>query len=685
MEPPFRAAEGFGDLHEQVLRLGQEKRELSDYAERVTRELRRYQQARPVPPAKPEDDLPLPPWAMNMQMMSPLLFSYEERIAELEAVIERSASLAEQAQALARENDNLRAELQERTEQLRQAQLVAPGTGAAAAGGASGDGPSAAERMEELQELYRLSVEQNEALAQQNQLLKLQLERMQQGLVVREQQAREVQARAIEGSRVMTIEQEQSREREARSQAVAREWEERSEAIAKQRSAAEQRLEQVTADLAEEVRQREQRQQRFEGLQNEFQLQRQSLEQHKQSFNERCALAQAEEERMRKELGRVSSQEKEQRQKATALEIELAQVREQYYVAKREGDATKQEAEQWVKLMESMERRLKDVSERHDDARAKLGDHESKVSELILERDRVATSEQAAQRAAERMQTRLEAELDTLRQQREQDVNHLQSSHKKDLSDKDERIRKSEQTLGELQMKVELAERQRTWEATALESKNSLHAAERSRLQSDLEESHQARLRLERQVGSAQQEASRLRASLEASAAESREQNSRALAELASSRSKMQTHESALARARDDLQATENRVATIGMEHARIQSELQDERARASDSLETAQRRGQAERRGLERQLQLLTAKAQQDENRAVELLRAQEALRLQWQSEMSLEKEALEGQVERLVAENRTMREKSRGVLQALASRRFASDDLDDTPLALR
>jgi len=121
------------------------------------------------------------------------------------------------------------------------------------------------------------------------------------------------------------------------------------------------------------------------------------------------------------------------------------------------------------------------------------------------------------------------------------------------------------------------------------------------------------------------------------------------------------------------------------MEHARIQSELQDERARASDSLETAQRRGQAERRGLERQLQLLTAKAQQDDNRAVELLRAQEALRLQWQSEMSMEKEALEGQVERLVAENRTMREKSRGVLQALASRRFASDDLDDTPLALR
>merc|ERR1719183_3294507 len=137
--------------------------------------------------------MPLPPWAMNMQMMSPLLFSYEERIAELEAVIERSASLAEQTQALAKENDGLRVELQERTEQCRRTQLMAPAQQA-----------TGTEQQDELQELYRLSVEQNEALAQQNQLLKLQLERMQQSLVAGQQQAREVQARTVEGSKALT-------------------------------------------------------------------------------------------------------------------------------------------------------------------------------------------------------------------------------------------------------------------------------------------------------------------------------------------------------------------------------------------------------------------------------------------------------------------------------------------------
>merc|ERR1719506_3414379 len=119
-------AEGCEELQDEVLRLSQENRELKEYAERVTKELRRYQQARPAPPSRAEDDMPMPPWATNMQMMSPLLFAYEERIAELETVIERSASLAEQTQALAKENDSLRAELQERMEQFRRSQLMAP-------------------------------------------------------------------------------------------------------------------------------------------------------------------------------------------------------------------------------------------------------------------------------------------------------------------------------------------------------------------------------------------------------------------------------------------------------------------------------------------------------------------------------------------------------------------------------
>lgn len=80
----------------------------------------------------------------------------EERINELEAVIERSVSLAEQAQVLTKENDALRVELHERTEQLRNLQLMAP-LREVGREGASGD------QSDEVQELYRLSVEQNEA------------------------------------------------------------------------------------------------------------------------------------------------------------------------------------------------------------------------------------------------------------------------------------------------------------------------------------------------------------------------------------------------------------------------------------------------------------------------------------------------------------------------------------------
>mmetsp|Transcript_54267 Transcript_54267/g.108942 ORF Transcript_54267/g.108942 Transcript_54267/m.108942 type:complete len:262 (-) Transcript_54267:156-941(-) len=201
MDIPLSTSEA--DLQEQVIRLAQEKRELMEYADRVTKELRRYQQARPIPASRPEDDMPLPPWATNMQMMSPLLFAYEERIAELESVIERSVSLAEQAQVLTKENDTLRAELHDSTEHLRNAMVPQPVHDVAKAS-AAGD------QQEEVQELYRLSVEQNEALAQQNQLLKLQIERMQQSIAAGQQQLREVQARAVEGSRTFAAEQERT-------------------------------------------------------------------------------------------------------------------------------------------------------------------------------------------------------------------------------------------------------------------------------------------------------------------------------------------------------------------------------------------------------------------------------------------------------------------------------------------
>lgn len=659
MEPQFRASDT--ELQDQVLRLSQENRELKEYAERVTKELRRYQQARPQPPSRgSEDDVPLPPWATNMQMMSPLLFSYEERIGELEAVIERSASLAEQTQALAKENDNLRAELQERTEQFRRSQLMAPAR----------DTGSAVEQQDDLQELYRLSVEQNEALAQQNQLLKLQLERMQQSLVAGQQQAREVQTRVVEGSRALNAEQE------------------RAEVFAQQRGAVEKRLELTNGELIEEIRIREQVQRQFEGLQHDYQLQCQSLDMCKQNLEERCNLALDEEERLKTELHRATKHDKDQRQRISSLELDLAQVSEGLTVTRREADATKQEAEQWVRLMESMERRLKDISERHDDVRQKLSEQEAKSRELLLEKDRWSSSENAAQRAAERLQSRLQGEVETLRQQREMDVESLKSAHAREKVSREEKLRKTEQTASELQMKVELSEKQRSWESASLENQSSVHSAERARLQGDLEEGQQVRLRLERQVDSVRQEAARFRTELETIGVEAREQGSHASSEAATYRSKAQLSERTLGHVREELNHSEARVGQMTADHTRLQSELQEERFRTGDEAERDRRKALSERRALERQLQTMASKAQQGEQRAVELLRAQEMLQQQLQSEFAVETQALEGQVKQLSAENRTMREKSRGLLKALAVRRLAATSdpygAEDMPLGL-
>ena len=336
--PPATAPE----LQEQFVRLTQERRELKDYAERVTRELRRYQHSRPPPDAGPEDDLPLPPWATNMQMMSPLLFAYEERISELEAVIERSVSIAEQAQLLAQENDQLRAELHERTEQLRNVQLLGYGTGEAGL-------VDAQDQHEEIQELYRLSVEQNEALAQQNQLLKLQLERMQQTLAAGRQQAQEVYAKASENTNALAEEVQ------------------RGETLAQQRAIAEQRLEEVTSELVDQVSRRDALEAEMESLRHELEVQRQTNEINQKSFQERCALALDEEERLKADLARTQKREGEYRRQALEARNGLDERAEELHLTRKELEATKQEAQQLLQTADTMDRQLVDIRQAHEE------------------------------------------------------------------------------------------------------------------------------------------------------------------------------------------------------------------------------------------------------------------------------------------------------------------------------
>ncbi|CAK0800796.1 unnamed protein product, partial [Prorocentrum cordatum] len=91
--------------------------------------------------------------------------------------------------------------------------------------------------------------------------------------------------------------------------------------------------------------------------------------------------------------------------------------------------------------------------------------------------------------------------------------------------------------------------------------------------------------------------------------------------------------------------------------------------------------RAEDEKRLLERQLHASQARTRKEEQTALELLRAQESLRLRWQAELGLERESLEAQVERLTRENKVIRDKSRGLLKALAARRGSGDEPQALP----
>mmetsp|Transcript_54507 Transcript_54507/g.100851 ORF Transcript_54507/g.100851 Transcript_54507/m.100851 type:complete len:502 (+) Transcript_54507:65-1570(+) len=494
MSVGFHASEG--ELQDQIFQLKQEKHELEEYADRVTRELRRYQQSRPPPQGEPESDLPLPPWATNMKMMSPLLYAYEERIAELEAIIERSSGLAEQAQALARQNDSLRAELHAKTERLRNVHAGMPAEDA-----------NAGVEQDELRELYRISMEQNEALAQQNQLLKLQMERMQQSLSIGQQQNQELQARLVEGSEALNAECEHAN---ALTQAEGT----RMVVLYQEREAAERRIMEVTGELVEEVRSRDDLEAQLDRTKRELQLKSQNFDLQKKRLTEKYTLTEDEEARLKGELGRALQVEKDLRQRVMVMDRELAETSSALYTAQQDGEAARQDAERMLQIIDVLERKLAHIDDSHSVLQSKLHDHETHNEQLLLEKERWLSVEQSMRRQAERLENKVHSESELFRQRLHVDVETFESVQRRKVTELLEQLRRTEQVASESHTQLELAEKQRSWEVATAERHRASFVAERSRLESDLEDVHQARLRAERRADIAKQELSRAQADL---------------------------------------------------------------------------------------------------------------------------------------------------------------------------
>lgn len=672
-EPSARFAGGDENVDMQELmqmRNGgsQDYEELFRYAQRVTRELARYQRAHTPPPPHPDDDAPMPPWYMNMQMMPPLLYAYEERIAELTGVIDRSVGLAEQARNLTKENDALRAELEERTDQLRQLREAGAALGdddpdgvGIGLGLAMTPGGLSAEQAEEIQELYRLSVEQVEALGQQNQLLKLQLERMQQSVSACQQQAQQSNAQAAGAAEAFAAEQR------------------RANSVEEARTIVERGLNEATAQLAEEASERDQLQAQLDRTRNELQLQDKNLQTLRQAYEDRCQLAAEEEERLRADLDYTAGQEKEQRQQALQFEQDLLDANEKYMIAKREGDITKQEAEQMLKLMESMERKLKDLTEQHDMAQSRMVEQDAQIADLLLERDALAAEESFTKKQAERLETRLNEEVVALQQQLDRSSESIRVSHRRQVSDLEGALERADQQTAEARARTEVLERQHRSDAAASERQQALHESEKEQLRQELEDLQQAVRRAERRSDAAQKELTSLRAEMEQTSKDAVQRTSLATAELDSGKRQCDELQRRLDRARSDLTACQKNLAETETERSLLRAEIRDERAGLTDTIEAERKQREMERETLKRQVQTAQGRVLQEEQRAAGAVREKEILRTRIQDEFVIEKQAMEAHLEQARKELRAMKDKNRVLLRKFAVQQMSAAAFDD------
>mmetsp|Transcript_29539 Transcript_29539/g.85469 ORF Transcript_29539/g.85469 Transcript_29539/m.85469 type:complete len:795 (+) Transcript_29539:131-2515(+) len=383
------------ELLEQISHLKQEIEDLRDYGDRVTKELRRYQALGRAMPSETEadDDSPLPPWAMNMPLMSPLLIAYDDRVRDLESLVERRQlelrSLGEQTQQLVKENEDLLAECKEKTEALRRYHQDASGIGRSEA--------AAIEEREELAELYKLSCEQNEVLVEQNQLMKQQLDAAQRAMEELQQRAGTEAQRAEEADKVqkrLTAEAAQLNE---------------------QRKAAEQQLAELNAQYTSALDDRVALDRRVEELQADVQHTKRLAEESRRKLEESCHRYELERQDLTTKCERLEHREKDLTHALSAMEQDLRTTADKQRQARREADVLKKEQDNLTKSIAVLEQKYQETKRQLEQEQTRHQEQRRQADQLILDKERAVASEQNLKQHADRLERQLTTEVQGLR------------------------------------------------------------------------------------------------------------------------------------------------------------------------------------------------------------------------------------------------------------------------------
>eukprot|EP00397_Hematodinium_sp_SG-2012_P008261 GEMP01008317.1.p1 GENE.GEMP01008317.1~~GEMP01008317.1.p1 ORF type:complete len:621 (+),score=212.12 GEMP01008317.1:151-2013(+) len=607
----------------ELVRLRHENFVLKKYAEKVTKEIQRYQSKGVVPRdvADPEG-LPLP----DLGSLTPLLQAYEERLRDLEGVLNKSVSLSEQMQELLKENKELRAQIQDRaTEDKRPSDYLLFN--------------QENEEKEDFAHLYQLAQEQNEVLLQQNEMMKATIERIE----------------AERGAQGMQAAQDRRMTQEAR--VVAKTQEECAGYLQQQRDAAEAKLGDVLSELVEQKRDFETVQRELEIKMREWRMERKSMEEFRATYEERLKQALRDADETNKENERVTKQAQESRMRCMTHERMCYDLEEKLRLSRKETDATKSEAENMLVLMEGFEKRLKDSTALHEETKAELLEHVEQTDGLIAERDRNQLLETTAREQLKRMEVRVSETREALARTLEDKTEGVRRHLTKKVAQMEEEIRSHDQMLADDKVKLDVQEKQKAYEVEQWSRKVKLLEAESKSLERNADMLHETVLQLEETKHTLEMDSGRFKResseqiaaltaklrALEASSLES--QNA-----LASTKQQLQEKTLACEQSMLASQSIRQRFDTLWNEHQaekNLRAESEDQwRAMQVEEISVLQREWKSE-----------LQRSREAEEEAVELLRAQEDFWAQKDEELTRGKDGLHDQIDRLKRQNMELR----------------------------
>merc|ERR1719482_2002461 len=130
-------------------------------------------------------------------------------------------------------------------------------------------------------------------------------------------------------------------------------------------------------------------------------------------------------DKLRNEVTHLMGELDDARGVHTALETSAQEQAEKARVAKREMEVVRQESEQMLKLMESMERKLRDVTEAQEAATNRAAAMQEKADAMELAVDEATAQAHASKLSAERAEERRLAEVAQLKQLLDQEAEKM--------------------------------------------------------------------------------------------------------------------------------------------------------------------------------------------------------------------------------------------------------------------